>query len=161
MAILGININKKNPEFTYLDFLVWMPQYSNFLNTEEGQLYFEKLYKLCNSKIFYSIYGNDWELAMSYAIAHYLTLISNQLQAPSGSKLNEIAGGGTYKGVLSSASVGNFSKQYDLDKTMNDKEEAKFWNQTSYGAALMSLLASKPISSIFVVTSGPLHKGGE
>ena len=158
MAILGININKENPEFTIEDFKLWMPQFKTFMNTEEGILYFNKLYKICNAKIFYSIYGTDWEYAMCLAIAHYLTLISNQLGAPSGSSLVEIAGGGTYKGVLQSATIGGFSKSYDLDKTMSQKEESLFWNQTSYGAALMALLASKPIASIMVVTSGPINK---
>ena len=93
---------------------------------------------------------------MSYAIAHYLTLIANQLQAPSGSSLQEISGGGTTKGVLSSMSVGEFSKTYDLGKTMLSEDEAMFWNQTSYGAALMALLKTKPIASILVVTSNPV-----
>ena len=115
--------------------------------------------KYCfNNKIFKSIYGSDWELAMSYAIAHYLTLISNQEQSPSGDTLQGIAGGGSIKGVLSSASVGGFSKTYDIDKTILSEDEALFWNQTSYGAALMALLKTKAVSSIMVVTSGPLVK---
>lgn len=158
MAILGINISKDNPEFTKDDFTFWMPQFSKFINTDEGLLYFNKLYKICNAKIFYSIYGTDWEYAMCLAMAHYLTLISNQLGAPSGATLSEIAGGGNYKGILQSATVGDFSKSFDLDKTMSRKEESLFWNQTSYGAALMSLLASKPIASIMVVTSGSVNK---
>ena len=156
MAIIGINIDKKNPEYTSSDFTFWMPQYKRFIDTEEGQTYFNNIYEIVNHKIFESIFGTDWKLAMSYAIAHYLTLISNQLGAPSGSTLESIAGGGNIKGVLASASVGSFNKQYDLDKTMLNEQEALFWNQTSYGAALMALLKTKAIPSILVVTSGPL-----
>lgn len=158
MAIIGINLNRENPSFTIDDFTFWMPQYKNFIKTDEGQKYFDKLYELVNKKIFKSIYGSDWELAMSYAMAHYLTLISNQEQNPSGSTLAGIAGGGNIKGVLSSASVGGFSKSYDIDKTILSEDEALFWNQTSYGAALMALLKTKAIPSIMVVTSGPLNK---
>ena len=158
MAVIGIQIDKKNPEFTKCDFTFWMPQYTKFMNTTEGEKYFEKLYSLCNNKIFKSIFGSDWELAMSYGIAHYLTLISNQEQSPSGDTLQGIAGGGSIKGVLSSASVGGFSKTYDIDKTILSEDEALFWNQTSYGAALMALLKTKAVSSIMVVTSGPLVK---
>lgn len=157
MAILGITIDKQNPEFTSDDFTFWMPQFTNFITTEKGKKYFNKLSKICSDKIFESIYGTDWELAMSYGIAHYLTLISNQLQTPSGSSLEEIAGGGTYKGVLESASIGEFSKSYALDKTIVSEDEALFWNQTSYGAELMALLKTKAIPSILVVTSNPVN----
>lgn len=159
MALIGIQLDRTNPEFTSTDFTFWMPQYTSYIATQEGTRYFNKLYQIANNKIFKSIYGTDWELAMCYCIAHYLTLISNQLQAPSGNSLEGIAGGGNYKGVLSSASIGNFSKQYDLDKTMISDTEAAFWNQTSYGAQLMSLLKTKAISTILVVTSNPVPGG--
>lgn len=156
MAIIGIQIDKKNPDFTSCDFCFWMPQFSKFINTSDGKKYFTKIYNIVNNKIFASIFGSDWELAMSYAIAHYLTLIGGQLQAPAGETLNEIAGGGTTKGVLSSMTVGSFSKTYDIDKTMLSENEAMFWNQTSYGASLMALLKTKAVPSILVVTSHPI-----
>ena len=155
MAIIGIQLNRENPEFTSDDFIFWMPQYSKFIATVEGQKYFNKIYTLVNNKIFYSIFGSDWELAMSYAIAHYFTLIANQIQAPSGDTLQGIAGGATH-GVLSSMSVGSFSKSYDLSKSMLSEDEAMFWNQTSFGAALMALLKTKAVPSILVVTSNPI-----
>lgn len=155
MAIIGIQLNRENPEFASDDFIFWMPQYSKFIATVEGQKYFNKIYTLVNNKIFYSIFGSDWELAMSYAIAHYFTLIANQIQAPSGDTLQGIAGGATH-GVLSSMTVGSFSKTYDLDKSMLTEDEAMFWNQTSFGAALMALLKTKAVPSILVVTSNPI-----
>ena len=156
MAIIGIQLDRTNPEFKIDDLAFWMPQYANFLQTEEGQRYFDKLYPIINNKIFKSIFGTDWELAMSYAFAHYITLISNQMQAPSGETLEGIAGGGVTRGILSSMSIGNFSKQYDIDKTMLSSDEAMFWNQTSYGASLMALLKTKSVPSIMVVTSNPV-----
>lgn len=158
MAIVGISLDRKNPSFTADDFTFWMPQFTNYIATPEGQKAFNKIYALANDRIFYSIFGVDWELAMSYAIAHYLTLIGQQSQAPSGSTLGEVAGGGVIRGVLASASVGEFNKSYDLSKTMLDTPDAFFWNQTSYGAALMALLKTKAIPSIFVVTAGPIEK---
>ena len=153
MSIIGIQLDRTNPEFTKCDFTFWMPQFKKFMDTSEGKKYFDKIYSILNGKIFKSIYGTDWELAMSYGIAHYLTLIANQNQAPAGNSLETIAGGGTTKGVLSSMSVGSFSKSYDIDKTMSSAQEAMFWNQTSYGSALMALLKTKAVPSIFVVTS--------
>lgn len=156
MAIIGIQLNRNNPEFTKQDFVFWMPQFKNYMDTEDGTFHFNKLYTVVNNKIFKSIFGTDWELAMSYGIAHYLTLIGQQMQAPSGSVLSEVSGGGTTKGVITSMSVGNFSKSYDIDKTMLSSEEAMFWNQTSYGTSLMALLKTKSVPSIFVVTSNPV-----
>lgn len=155
MAIIGIQTDRTNPAFTISDFTFWMPQYANFIATQDGQRYFNKIYQLVNDKIFKSIFGADWELAMSYGIAHYLTIISQQMEAPAGTTLQGIAGGATH-GVLSSMSVGAFSKSYDLGKTMLSENEAMFWNQTSYGAALMALLKTKAVPSIMVVTSNPI-----
>lgn len=156
MSIIGITLDRKNPEFTSSDFTFWMPQYKNYITTQDGTTAFNNLYEIANNKIFYSIYGTDWKLAMSLCIAHYLTLISNQLQAPSGDTLQTIAGGGNYKGVLASATIGAFSKSYDLSKTMVDENESLFWNQTSFGAELMALLKTKAVPSILVVTSNPI-----
>lgn len=155
MALIGIQLDRTNPAFSSEDFVFWMPQYAKFIETEEGQKYFNKIYSLVNNKIFKSIFGSDWELAMSYAIAHYLTLIANQIQAPSGDTLQGIAGGATH-GVLSSMTVGSFNKTYDLDKSMVSENEALFWNQTSFGASLMALLKTKAVPSILVVTSNPI-----
>ena len=156
MALIGIQLNRKNPSFTVDDFTFWMPQYTKFMATEQGQKYFDKLYEIANNKVFKSIFGTDWELAMSYCIAHYLTIIANRMGAPAGDTLEGIAGGGATQGVLSSASVGGFSKSYDIDKTISQDDEDKFWNQTSYGAALMALLKTKAVPSILVVTSNPV-----
>ena len=76
MALLGLTLNRKNPEFTIEDFLFWMPSHTNFMNTSEGQKYFEKLYPIANNKIFKSVWGTDWEYAMSLCIAHYCYIIS-------------------------------------------------------------------------------------
>lgn len=156
MAIIGIQIDRQNPSFTIADFTFWMPQFKAYMATADGTTAFNNLYEIANAKIFYSIYGSDWKYAMSLCIAHYLTLIANQLGAPAGNTLAGIAGGGSYKGVLASASVGGFSKSFDLSKTMVDENEALFWNQTSFGADLMALLKTKAIASIMVVTNNPL-----
>lgn len=157
MAIIGIQTDRHNPEFMIDDFVFWLPQFKNYLHTAEGIETFNRIRDIVNTKIFKSIYGGDWTLAMSYGIAHYLTLIAQQIQAPSGTTLETVAGGGQYHGVLTSASVGGFSKSYDKSLTFSDSEESLFWNQTSYGASLMALLKTKPVASIFVVTNGPIE----
>lgn len=153
MALIGINIDRDNPSFTKEDFLFWQPQ---FANVSDIDTLFSNLYPIANDKIFYSIFGVDWKIAMSLCIAHYATLIGNNKQLPSGSTLASIAGGGTTKGVLQSATIGGFSKTYDLDRSLVSGQESIWWNSTSYGGQLMALLKTKAVPSILVVTSNPV-----
>ena len=150
MALIGINLERENPEFTKNDFLFWMPQFSNL---DDIDTLFSNLYPIANNKIFYSIFGIDWKFAMSLCIAHYATLIGNNTLTPSGSTLSSIAGGGALKGVLTNASIGGFTKTLDYNASTITDESAKWWNSTSYGAQLMTLLKTKAIPSIFVVTN--------
>ncbi len=156
MALIGIQLDRKNPSYTVADFTFWMPQFKKYMATDDGKVAFDNLYEIANNKIFKSIFGTDWKLAMSLTIAHYLTLIANQVGAPSGDTLESIAGGGSFKGVLASATIGDFNKSYDINKTVADDKEARFWNQTSYGAQLYALLQTKAVPSILVVTSNPI-----
>lgn len=153
MALLGITIDRENPEYSKADFLFWMPQ---FKNLEDIDALFNNLYPIANDKIFYSIFGVDWRLAMSLCIAHYATLIGNNEATPGGSTLAAIAGGGVTRGVLASASVGGFSKTYDLDRSIITDDNATWWNSTSYGAQLMTLYKTKAVPSIFVVTNNSI-----
>lgn len=160
MAIVGIGINKKNPEYTQQDFIFWMPQFRNYINTAEGQTMFENLYPIANNKIFYSIFGTDWKLAMSLCIAHYAYLIGQRMVGTPGDTLDQVYGGGIPKGLMTSASVGGFNKTYDLTYTTFNSEEALFWNKSSYGMDLMALYKTKAVPSIFVVTSGSVVPDG-
>ena len=153
MAIIGIDINRQNPEFTKSQFLFWMPVFKNF---EELDTYFDNIYPVVNEFIFKSIYGHDWPLAMSYAIAHYIVLIAQQAQVPAGKTIQDLAGTGVNHGILSSATIGGFTKTFDIDKTISSDEEAAWWNQTQYGAALWTLMKTKHVPTIMVVTSGPI-----
>ncbi len=140
-------------------FLMYAPLYKNFLSTDEGKSYFEEYFGIANNKIFASIFGVDWKLAMSYCIRHYLELAAQADTIPVGSTLASIASvGSAPKGVLTGASVGAFSKSYDLTYTLDSSPEAMFWNSTESGAKLWALWKSKGNPTIFVVTAGPMVK---
>lgn len=153
MAIIGITTDRRNPSFTISDFKFWMPAFKKYMETEDGQTMFENLYPIANEMILHSIYGVQWKYAMSLCIAHYAYLIQQQETAPSGDTLSSIASGGANRGVISGASVGSFNVSYDLGKTTLEEKEAKWWNLSPYGAELMALLATRPVASMFVVTS--------
>lgn len=160
MAIVGIVLDKKNPEYTQDDFVFWMPNFRNYINTADGQTMFNNLYPIANKKIFYSIFGTDWKYAMSLCIAHYSYLIGQRAIGTPGDTLDQVYGGGIPKGILQSASVGSFSKAYDLTYTALNSEEMLFWNQSKYGMELMALYKTKAVPSIFVVTSGSVIPDG-
>lgn len=160
MAIIGIDINRDNPEFTQEDFVFWQPQFKDYINTAEGQTMFKNLYPIANNKIFESIFGTDWAYAMSLCIAHYAQLIAQRATTPSGDTLGQVYGGGVPKGILTSVSVGGFSKGFDLSYTALNSQEAMFWNQSQYGMALMALYKTKSVPSIMVVTSGGVVPNG-
>ena len=156
--IFGIALDRTNPEYTKSHLEFWMPKLKPFLETTDGETAFTTLYPIANAKIFYSIWGSDWQYAMSLCIAHYLTLIAKNSQSGSvGDDISSVASLDTYAGILASMQVGSFSKSYDLAKTMIDSDDAKWWNLTAAGAALMALYKTKAAPSIFVVSPTPCY----
>lgn len=151
MPVYGIELNRCNPSFTINDFLFWMPSMKGILSTEEGITSFNNLYPIANSRIFYSTFGVDWKYAMSLCIMHYMYLISSNSQTNQQySSMSDIFNGSNPSGVLSSASIGSFSKSFDFSKTMLDDKDALFWNQSRYGQQLMALLMTKTQVIMFV-----------
>lgn len=144
---------KDNPKFTIDDFTFWIPDYESYCKTQDGIKMFNKLKRLANSKILYSVFGTDWEMAMSLCIAHYATIIGKQKQLPAGQTLAEASSRGGSTGVLTGMTLGNFGKTYDLERSMSDSTDARFWNQTKYGQQLYNLFESKGVFTILVVTS--------
>lgn len=175
MALLGTIVDRTNPpkaidadgkptrEYTIADLKFWIPSLKN-VNAEELQTMYDNLFPIAYNKIFYSVFGSDWYYAMSLCIAHYNYLINTQIPNnidPSKEiSLSEVTGGGVPRGVMTSASIGGFTKSYDYSlTTVSGSAEAMFWNQSAYGMSLMALYKSKSTLTAFVVTDGPLLPG--
>ncbi len=173
MALLGTIVDKNNPPnvkgtenhpYTLNDFLFWVPAFK-YVDETELTTMFNNLFPVAYGKIFYSVFGVDWYYAMSLCIAHYNYLI--QIQVPNNIdpatakklSLSDVNGGGVTRGIMTSASIGGFTKSYDLSYTALSAEESLFWNQSSYGTSLFALFKSKARLTAFVVTDGPLIPG--
>lgn len=160
MAILGVPYFDENPTFTINDLKFWCPKLKGVLETDYGQTLFQNLYPIANGKIMSSIFGVDWKKAMSLCIAHYAYLLGKQMQNTAGQTLDSFVTASAPGGVISSASVGQFSKSFDLDRSFADSKDSIWWNSTPYGQELYNLAISKPVLSMIVVTSNPVPGSG-
>ena len=70
MALVGLQTDTRNPDYTIDEFTFWIPEMSKFIHTEKGMKYFNKLYQIANEKVFFSVFGANWEQAISIYIAH-------------------------------------------------------------------------------------------
>lgn len=144
MIIHGIPPAGTNPVFNRSKFYTYCPKLKEWVADPQNNTAYKEFVKICNSKISYAYYADDWDYAMSLAIAHYICITNpDYVQA--------IGADTTVGGVMSSRSVGGVSYTYDLDKTMNDNQAYKFWQRTGYGNQLINLSASKGWIGILVL----------
>ena len=144
MAVQGLPTAGNNPEFSADTFSIYCPKLKEWVKDPNNASAFTKFVDICNSKILYSYYLEDWEYAFSLAVAHYICITdTNYVQA--------IGADTAVGGVMSSRSVGGINYSYDLDKTMNDNPAYKFWQRTGYGNQLVALTNAKGWLGILVV----------
>lgn len=158
MALRGIDTNRKNPPYTIDDFIFWIPNMANFIQTKEGLICFNRLYDMANNEIFFSIFGSSWQYAMSLYIAHFIYRRGKNASRNVGNTLADAAASAAYNGAITSVSVGGFSKSYDTNATTITDREAAFWNLSPYGTELYDLMSRLPIATIAVVTCEKTHK---
>lgn len=144
MSIQGLPTPSQNPEFSKETFSIFCPKLKEWVYDKNNEAAYNKFIDICNSKVLYSYFLDDWEYAMSLAVAHYICITdTNYVQA--------IGADTAVGGVMSSRSVGGISYNYELDKTMNDNSAYKFWQRTGYGNQLIALSSAKGWVGILVV----------
>ena len=155
MPVYKTNPRRTNPIFTKTSFLVFMPQFTNFLATTDGARVFDEFKPIVNQKVLEGAWGPEWKYGMSLALAHYIVIWARtaKIDKTIGSSLSGVASMGNQDGLLTSWSVGEVSKTYDHSKTMLEGPDAAFWNQTPFGRTFYTLWKQhQPNDSIFVVT---------
>ena len=143
--IYGLPPTGKNPNFTRSTFCIYCPKLKEWVMSPENNAAYKKFVEICDSKINYGYYLDDWEYAMSLAIAHYICITNPEYVEAIGA---DTAAGG----VMGSRSVGGVSYSYDLDKTMNNNQAYKFWQRTGYGNQLINLSCAKGWVGILVMS---------
>ncbi len=129
--------------FDAATFSIYCPLLKEWAYDENNAAAFAKFVNICGQKISYNYYLEDWEYAMSLAVAHYICITDpNYVQA--------IGADPAVGGVMSSRSIGNITYTYETDKTFNDNQAYAFWNRTGYGRQLVALSSAKGWIGILV-----------
>ena len=139
--LVGLPKAQEGPKIDIKTFCQYIPDLQSYVeaNKKTFDIHNEKLCKKLN----YTYWGDEWEFALSLAIAHYLVLTNPNL--PQGLNKDSAAGG-----VMSSRSVDKISYQYDVDKYMSDHNAAHFWNLTGYGRTLFTLSEARGYIGMFI-----------
>jgi len=143
-AILTIQISDENNAslITYFKETVT----SNFEAVNgDAYLLYEAFCATANNKILKSIWNSDWELAMSFCIAHYIAVTNRETQTSFG--LEDIAKDSGPRGLVLFESD---RTKYDYKNITLSRNAAKFWQSTEFGRLLITLLDTKGILTMFV-----------
>lgn len=151
------SVNRTNPDtYTKEIFYIYMPSMQQFVETADGTAVFNEYFKIANARCFHSIWGDEWEEAMSLLIAHFLSLWAERAAAAASSMaktISGIAGMGRPRGVETSISAGELSKSYDYSlTTLETTKDNAFYNRTIFGQEYYARLVHKRSISIAVVT---------
>lgn len=154
MPVYKSNVRRTNPTYTKPTFLIYFPNFKQFLDTDQGSRIFDEYKPIANTKVLEGAWGVEWKYGMGLCIAHYLVIWARTAKADKsiGGSLSGVASMGNQDGLLTSWSVGEVSKSYDHSKTMLDGPDAAFWNQTPFGRTFYTLWKQhQPNDGIFVV----------
>ena len=145
--VIRPRVSRKNPPFTRNQFTTFIPAMKEFIDTEEGRNVFDAYKPIANSKVFKTMMGEEWYMAMALCIAHYISLWAQNaslVERGAGATVAGVAALGQARGLMTSFSVGEVSKSYDFSHTMHDKGiDTIFWNQTEYGRQFYAIWAPK------------------
>lgn len=139
--LVGLPKAESGPPLDIKTFYLYVPNLQSYVeaNKKTFELFNEKLRKQLN----YGYWKEDWEFALSLAIAHYIAITNPNLPQ---SLDNDSAAGG----VMTSRSVDKITYSYDIDKYMSDHSSARFWNLTGYGRTLFTLSESRGYIGMFI-----------
>ena len=93
-------------------------------------------------KLNYSYWQEEWEEAMSLAVAHFIIITDPRFAQATDSDT-------TAGGVMRSRSVAGVSYDYDLDYYVSKNTGYGYWNQTGYGRRLVELSNQRGWLGIF------------
>lgn len=143
-TITGLPSKGSNPTFEKRTFGLYCPKLKEWADDPANAELWDEIVEICNVKVSYKHFLEDWKYAFSLAIGHYICTMDPQYVQAIGA--DTVSGG-----VMSSRSVGNINYSYDVDKTIAENPAYKFWLQTGYGRQLVNLTLNRGWVGVLVV----------
>ncbi|WP_301962255.1 DUF4054 domain-containing protein [uncultured Megasphaera sp.] len=147
MSVFGIIANASNirhgdnPEYTKEDFLAMYPQFGaadDAGNPQIPDVVMDAWLKMAQAAISKARYGDMWDMAMGFFVAHWLTLYL-QTAADADAPVGKIISAGLAKGLQTSKSAGDLSVSYDFSIVAGDFDGWGTYKYTMFGQQLITL----------------------
>lgn len=133
MGVYGVPGTSKPPKpFTKTHFGIYCPKLKDWVDDEVNNEAFNEFVSICEGTLPYSYWGNEYNMAMALAVAHYICITDPTF-------VQSVGADAATGGVMSSRSVDSISYSYETDKTFEDNPAYKFWYQTGYGRQLVAM----------------------
>lgn len=133
MSMFGIPAPTKPPAYDVNSFKLFIPKLKWYPDKDEDtKAIYEKAVDVMSKKLNYSYWQEEWEEAMSLAVAHFI--ITTDPMFAQSTDADSTAGG-----VMKSRSVANVSYDYDIEYYLEKNVGYSYWNTTGYGRRLVAL----------------------
>lgn len=128
----GIPTPVTPPEYNVSTFKLYIPKLKWWVEDGANTDLYNLAVKTMKQRLNYSYWLEDWEEAMSLAVAHFIITTDPRFAQSTDSDT-------TAGGVMKSRSVAEISYNYDIEYYLDDNPAYKYWNTTGYGRRLCSL----------------------
>lgn len=128
----GIPIPVTPPEFNVNSFKLYIPKLKWWVEESENTDLYNLAVEKMRQRFNYSYWLEDWEEAMSLAVAHFI--ITTDPRFAQSTDSDSTAGG-----VMKSRTVAGVSYDYDIDYYVAKNTGYEYWNTTGYGRRLVAL----------------------
>ena len=120
------------PEYRKEIFKLYIPKLAWWVDDNSNKKLYDLAVEKMRKRLNYSYWLEDWEEAMSLAVAHFI--ITTDPRFVQSTDADATAGG-----VMKSRSVANVSYDYDIEYYVPKNTGYEYWNTTGYGRKLTAL----------------------
>lgn len=130
------------PEFDINKFKLYIPKLKWWVEDSENTDLYNLAVEKMKSRLNYSYWMEEWEEAMSLAVAHFIIITDPRFAQSTDADA-------TAGGVMKSRSVANVSYDYDIEYYLEKNIGYGYFNTTGYGRRLIALANSRGWIGIF------------
>ena len=144
MSMFGIPAPTTPPEFKIDDFKLFIPKLKWYPGESADNLaLYNKAVEKMRMKLNYSYWQEEWDEAMSLAVAHFIITTDPRFAQSTDSDT-------TAGGVMRSRTVAGMSYSYDIDYYVPKNTGYEYWVTTGYGRRLVALSNARGWVGVFI-----------